>query len=116
MRAQPCHSRFAPYRTDGGPLQRRCAGERHRRVLLIFGSSRAMRRSIGTSSMCAFDRHEVGIPGHGEYRFAVHQTEACWFAWLYRDAMKQQRPFAAIASRMRSRSPTELPPENTTMS
>ena len=34
--------------------------QRQRSVLLIFGRSRAIRRSIGTSSMCAFDRHDVG--------------------------------------------------------
>ncbi len=37
--------------------------ERQREGLRICGARRAIRRSTGTSSMCAFERHDVGYPG-----------------------------------------------------
>ena len=52
-----------------------------------------MRRSIGTSSMCAFDRHDVGIARHRKHRFAVDDAESGRLARLHGDAVKQHLAF-----------------------
>ena len=72
-------------------------------VLLILGPSRAMRRSIGTSSMCAFDRHDVGIAWHRKHRLAVDDTETGGLAGFHRDAVKQQRASAPQSHRESNR-------------
>ena len=86
-------------------------------VLRICGARRASRRRSGTSSICAFERHDVGIAGHREHRFAIDDARVpSAFPASPRRRETAACPCAAIASRIRSRSPTELPPENTTMS
>ena len=59
-----------------------------------MSDSRAWRKRVCPSTT----PNPVGFPGF---------TATPW---------KSSRPFAAMASRIRSRSPTELPPEKTTMS
>ena len=51
-----------------------------------------------------------------EHRLAADPSEDRRLAWLHRNAVKHDLPAAISTSMIRSRSPTELPPEKMTMS
>ena len=66
--------------------------------------------------MYAFDRHDVGLPGMPKNGMpsTARTRSACPASRRCRE--RSSAPRAATRSTIRSRSPTELPPENTMMS
>ena len=84
-----------------------------RTVRGAYGGSRAVARRNGTSRMYAFDRHEVGLPGMPKNGVPPTIANAVGLPGLTAMPWKIISPRAATRSTIRSRSPTELPPEKT---